>query len=133
VVLEAKAVLTKVYGVDALATTQQLTRVASGPGAILPVDGARVTAAMATADALRVDLTDALLIETVSATGAGCLVTDDSRLADACRTHGITPEQPLDGALRQEIAAWEAAHLPAKGLARVLTRTEQWLALSDAV
>lgn len=129
--LEVKAVLTKVYGADATETTQQLTQVALGPVVVLPTEAPTVIAALTTADAMQLDLSDAVLLETVSAKKAMHLATDDARLADACRRRGITPEQPFGDAQRQEIAIWEAAHLPAKGLPRVLRRIEQWLAERD--
>lgn len=45
--LEAKAVLTKVYGVEPARGTEKLTQAASGPLLILPVDASIATAAMA--------------------------------------------------------------------------------------
>jgi len=130
--LEVKAVLTKVYGVEASRATQKLTRIASGPLVILPAELPVVLAAMATADDLELDLTDAVLLEMTLGQQAPHLATDDAHLAEACRRLGITPEEPLDNALRQEVAAWESAHLPAKGLPRVLDRIYRWLAQRDA-
>jgi hypothetical protein len=84
-------------------------------------------AAMHTADRHGIDLTDAVLLHTVQERGALWLATDDTKLAQACRRVGVTPETPIDAALRQQMAAWEAAHLPAKGLPRVLRQIHQWL------
>jgi predicted nucleic acid-binding protein len=131
--LEVKAVLTKVYGVEATEVTQKLTQVVSGPLAVLPVDAALVLAAMSTADRLRLDLTDAVLLETALAQQATNLATDDGRLADSCRKLGLAPEEPFGDELRGEVAAWESAHLPAKGLPRVLGRIERWLVERDEV
>ena len=61
------------------------------------------------------------------------LATDDSRLADSCRKLGLAPEKPFGDELRGEVAAWESAHLPAKGLPRVLGRIERWLGERDEV
>jgi hypothetical protein len=88
---------------------------------------ATALAAMNTADALNIDLTDAVLLQVAQARGASWLATDDSKLAWACQQVGITPETPIDAVLRQQIAAWEAANLPAKGLPRVLCQIHQWL------
>jgi hypothetical protein len=55
------------------------------------------------------------------------LATDDTKLANACEAVGITSESPISAALRQEMAAWEAANLPAKGLPRVLRQIHEWL------
>ncbi len=57
-------------------------------------------------------------------------MTDDQRLARACVASAITAVSPLDAALRQQVATWEAAHLAPKGLPRILRRVHQWLASS---
>ncbi len=128
--LEFKAILTKVYSVDGLLTTQKLAQLATGPLAILSIDVAVVLAAMSTADTLGIDLTDAILLQTVQKQGVTRLATDDSKLIQACRQLGIVPENPIDTALRQQMAAWEAANLPTKGLPRLLYQIYQWLGRS---
>jgi predicted nucleic acid-binding protein len=130
--LEVKAVLIKVYGVAPAQTTQKLIQVASGPLVVLPVEAATIVAAMATADALQLDLTDAVLLETALAQRAKHLVTDDAGLAATSRQFGLTCEEPFDPALRQAVAAWETTHLPAKGLPRVLHQVHRWLTQKDA-
>ncbi|ETW97214.1 MAG: hypothetical protein ETSY2_45005 [Candidatus Entotheonella gemina] len=125
--LETKAVLTKVYGVDSSLATQKLSQFAAGPIAILSIDVATVLSAMHTADSLRVDLTDAALLQAVQAQGATRLTTDDRALARACREMGITPENPIDADLRQEMVVWEADNLPTRGLPRFLRQLYQWL------
>jgi len=82
---------------------------------------------MSTAEAMGIDLTDAVLLQTAQAQGALWLATDDSKLMQACQQVGITPETPIDATLRQQMAAWEVANLPAKGLPRVLRQVHQWL------
>jgi len=124
---EAKAILTKLYAVDAALASQKLAQFAVGPIVIVAVDFATALAAMNTADTLNIDLTDAVLLQSVQMQGATRLATDDSKLAQACRQVGITPETPIDAFLRQQMTAWESAHLPAKGLQRVLRQIHQWL------
>jgi hypothetical protein len=82
---------------------------------------------MHTADVLGLDLTDAVLLHTAQVRGALWLATDDMKLAQICRQVGVTPETPIDAALRQQMVAWEAANLPAKGLPRVLRQIHRWL------
>jgi hypothetical protein len=82
---------------------------------------------MHTADVFGLDLADAVLLHTVQALEALWLATDDMKLMQACRRVGVTPETPIDIALRQQMAVWEAANLPAKGLPRVLRQIHQWL------
>jgi predicted nucleic acid-binding protein len=125
--LEIKAILTKVYAVDHATASQKLAQFAGGPLAVADVDGATVLAAMYLADTLRVDLTDAVLLHTAQARGAAWLATDDQKLAQVCGPLGFTPETPLDAGLRQQIAAWEAANLPVKGLPRILRQIHHWL------
>jgi hypothetical protein len=55
------------------------------------------------------------------------VATEDQQFAQVCSQLGITPQSPLDAGLRQQVAAWEAANLAPKGLARVLRRVYGWL------
>jgi len=124
---EAKAILTKVYAVEAVLASRKLAQFAAGPIVITAVDHPIALAAMHTADALGLDLTDAVLLHAVPARGALWLATDDTKLSQACRQVGVTPETPIDAALRQQMVVWETANLPAKGLPRVLRQIHQWL------
>ena len=124
---EVKAILTKVYAVDAVLASRKLAQFAAGPIVVTAVDPPIALAAMHAADVLGIDLTDAVLLHTVQARGALWLATDDTKLAQACRQVGVTPETPIDTALRQQMVVWEAANLPAKGLPRVLRQIHQWL------
>ena len=113
---EAKAILTKVYAVDAVLASRKLAQFTAGPIVVTAVDHPVALAAMHTADVLGLDLTDAVFLHTVQARGALWLATDDTKLGQACRQVGVTPETPIDTALRQQMVVWEAANLPAKGL-----------------
>ncbi len=128
--LEAKAILVKVYAVDAAAASQKLAQFAAGPIVVVPVDLSAILAAMNVADELNIDLTDAVLFHLTQAHGASRLATDDVLLARACQQMGILPETPIDSALRQQMAQWEAGHLPAKGLPRILKQVHLWLSKS---
>jgi len=74
---------------------------ASGPILVVPTGQAATLAAMNSADKYGIDLTDALLLHTSQAQKATALATDDSKLAQACKQVGITPENPIDPALRR--------------------------------
>ena len=124
---EAKAILTKVYGVSTTLASQKLTQFVAGPIIVTTVDSEAALDAMDMADTLRIDLTDAVLLQAAQAQGATHLVTDDVKLAHACQQIGINPETPIDAALRQRMAVWEAANLPMKGLPRLLRQIHQWL------
>ena len=117
VIAEAKYVLTKVYGVADGAATAQLVQFARGPVVLPHVDLATVTSAFQLADSHGLDLTDAVLLHLTARHGTRCIVTEDQRLGQACVQRGITPVSPLDASLRQQTAAWEAAHLAAQGAA----------------
>jgi predicted nucleic acid-binding protein len=60
VLLEAKAGLTKVYGVAPSSATDKLAQLAAGPLLVLPVDVPTVVPAIRSADSLQLDLTDAV-------------------------------------------------------------------------
>jgi len=124
---EAQAILTKVYTVEALLAARKLAQLTAGPIVVTAVDLPTALAAMNMAAAMNIDLTDAVLLQTAQAQGALWIATEDGKLAQACRQVGITPETPIDAALRQQMALWETANLPAKGLPRVLHQIYQWL------
>jgi predicted nucleic acid-binding protein len=128
---EVKGILTKVYGVDAIYSSQLLAQLTSGPIIVRAVDLTTALAAISTADTHGIDLTDALLLQTAQKQGVSRLATDDGKLIKVCHKLGITPENPIDSAIRQQIATWETANLPVKGLPRVLRQIHQWLSQHD--
>ena len=127
VLLEAKSVLTKVYGVDPAVATQRLTQMVSGPVTLIDLTPADVIAALQVADSLALDHTDVALLLLAQNRGAGFLATDDQRLSAICPQFGVKPLSPLDATLRQAVSAWEASHIPPKGLQRVLRQVYHWL------
>jgi predicted nucleic acid-binding protein len=127
VLFEAKNIVTKVYSVQPGLATQKLLQFAAGPVALLDLDPAAATSALQLADTYGLDLTDAVLLHLTRLCGASTIATEDQQLARACAQLGITPQSPLDAGLRQQVAAWEAANLAPKGLARVLRRVCTWL------
>ena len=130
VLFEAKGILTKVYRVAPAEATKKLTPFAAVPVALLDLDPATALSVLQLADTHDIDLTDAVLLHLARQHGAGHLATEDQRLAQACTQLGITPVSPLDATLRQQVAAWEAANVAPKGLARALRRVHQWLSQS---
>ena len=101
--LEAKAVLTKIYGIEAGVVTTNLAAFAEELFDVLPVDAATTLAAMKLADAQGLDFTDSLLLVSARSLGAATLATDDQKLARACAQFGIGVENPVDGFLRQQM------------------------------
>lgn len=127
VVIEAQAVLTKVYGVNPVDSTRTLGQLLSVPVAIVDLSAPDVLAAFKLADTHRLDVTDAVLLELCRRHGAKHMATDDQRLAQTCGLMGIAPESPIDASLRQAITAWEVVNIAPRGLPRVLRRVHQWL------
>ena len=125
--LEVKAILTKVYGVDANLVSQQLSQFSAGPIEIIEVDLSMTLAAMQIADTLKIDITDAVLVQASRVQGAKTVATDDRKLIQACRQVELTPETPIDDTLRRQMASWEATNLPQKGLPRILRQIYHWL------
>ena len=125
--LEAKAILTKVYAVDVNLVSQQLSQFSAGPIEIVEVDLPITLAAMQSADTLEIDITDAVLVQTTLARNANILATDDRKLIQACHQVDIAVENPIDSSLRRQMASWEAENLPQKGLPRILRRIHLWL------
>lgn len=125
--LEAVAVLHKVYGIPVGEVRQKLVEICVGPVSILPVNEWTVLEAIERSESLGIDLTDAVLLVLALQQGTSSIATEDERFAEACQKSGLQVETVLDAVLRGQVAEWEAQHLPAKGLPRVLCRIEQWL------
>ena len=90
---EVKAILTKVYAVDTLFASRKIEMFVAGPIVVVEVDLATAITAMKLADALRIDMTDAVLLHTSQAIGAPFLATDDKKLAQACRQVGMVADR----------------------------------------
>ncbi len=125
--LEAQAILTKVYDVDVNLASQQLSQFSAGPIEIIEVDLPITLTSMQIADALKIDITDAILLQVTRTRGANVLATDDRKLIQACHQVDIAVENPIDVSLRRQMASWESENLPQKGLPRILRRIHQWL------
>ena len=125
--LEAKAILTKVYAVDANLVSQRLSQFSAGPIEIIEVDLSITLASMQIADTLEIDMTDAVLLQAARTRSVNTLATDDRKLVHACHQVDITVENPIDIQMRRQMASWESKNLPQKGLPRILSRIHQWL------
>ena len=125
--LEAKAILTKVYVVDATLASQRIAQFSAGPIEIIEVDLPMTLAAIQIADMLGIDITDAVLVQASLTRGAKILATDDRKLIQACSQIDLVPETPIDDLLREQMADWETRNLPQKGLPRILKRIYHWL------
>lgn len=112
--------------------TQKIVQLANGPIILLDLKPADVPKIIGLADNHALDLADAILLHLVRENAAPYLVTEDAHLASVCTKFGVTPISPIDAALRQAIATWEASFLPPKGLPRILRRVHQWLSQSHA-
>ena len=110
--LEAGAVLRKVYGVDPTLAAQKLAQFASAPILVLPVDAVLPATALLSAGQLGIDLADAVLLESCRMHGVSIVCTDDAKLGETCVQLGLSAETPIPAALRQQMVAWESAHLP---------------------
>jgi predicted nucleic acid-binding protein len=78
-----------------------------------------------------IDFNDAILLQTCRERSVTAMATDDVRLASACGAFGIAVENPIDAAARAQMASWEHANLPAKGLPRLLLRVHRWIEARD--
>ena len=125
--LEAKAILTKVYAVEVNLTSQQLSQFSAGPIEVVEVGLPITLAALQIADTLEIDITDAVLVQATRTRNANVLATDDRKLIQACHQVDIAVENPIDVSLRRQMASWEAENLPQKGLPRILRQIHRWL------
>ncbi|RKU06952.1 hypothetical protein C6501_17980 [Candidatus Poribacteria bacterium] len=125
--LEAVSILTKIYDIGFNLASQQLSQFSAGPIEIIEVDLPITLTSMQIADALEIDITDAVLLQATRARGANVLATDDRKLIQACDQVDIVVENPIDVSLRRQMASWESENLPQKGLPRILKRIHHWL------
>jgi predicted nucleic acid-binding protein len=89
VLIEAKAILTKVYSVDASAATTKLAQFSNVPITFADLDAAGVHAAFQLADVHDLNTTDAVLLQLAVSTGARNIATADQHFAKVCCQFGI--------------------------------------------
>lgn len=126
-VVEGITIMTKVYGVESEIARRLTTGFAYGPINILPIELEIITAAADLSILHDVDINDAVLLQTCIEHGIACIATDDRRFTKICANFGIIVENPITPKIRQQMAAWEAANLPPRGLQRLLSHIHQWL------
>jgi predicted nucleic acid-binding protein len=128
--IEVHRVLIGVYGVVENEADRKLTDFLSA----LTVDSptSELTAAsLPLRQSYGIDFNDPILLQTCRKRSVTALATDDGRLAAACAAFGIAVENPIDATVRAQMASWESAHLPAKGLPRLLLRVHRWIDARD--
>lgn len=127
-ILEARAILIRVYGVAPAAATAKLSQLAEGDMEIDGIDAAAMTAAMRLADEESMDVTDAVLLLAARDRQDAVIATDDRGLVRSCSRLGVDVVCPVDQQLRATMAKWESERLPTKGLPRILGQVHAWLA-----
>lgn len=125
--VEFYSVLTHIYGIDSQSASQKTRELLDKPIEILPLDGHTVTAALQLANTYNLDTNDAILLQTCLVSGINEIATDDRRFARACDNLGIVVENPITPTIRQQMATWEVANLPQRGLPRLLLHIHRWL------
>ena len=105
VLFEAKATLTKIYGVDPGVATQKLTQFATVPVVLLELDAAVALSAVQLAvHAHGLDLHWDVPSSCHAEHGLVFMATEDQKFAQVCTQFGVTPQSPFDAALRQQVA-----------------------------
>jgi predicted nucleic acid-binding protein len=128
--IEVHRVLVSVYGIDEGEADRKLTDFLSALE-VESLTSALTAASLPLRQAHGIDFNDAILLQTCRERSVTALATDEGRLASACGAFGITVENPVDAAVRAQMATWENANLPAKGLPRVLLRVHRWIEARD--
>lgn len=128
--IEMHRVLISVYGVppsDSNAKFDDFQKALT----VVPLTTSIVKKALSLRSQHGIDLNDAILLETCLQEGVSAVATDDRALSTACASLGLSVENPIDDALRKEMADWEDQHLSPKGLPRVLLSVHRWLSQRD--
>jgi predicted nucleic acid-binding protein len=89
VILETRAILTKVYGVSAELVSRKLAELVSGPILVEELDSETATTAFDLADSMGLDLTDAVLLHSAQRNGAQWIATEDQKLRQSCGHVGL--------------------------------------------
>lgn len=124
--VELLRVLVGVYGVSELDAHAKFTDLRKAL-VVAELTGDLATASLSLRQTYGIDFNDAVLLQTCLQRGISTLATDDRKLAAACAALQIDAEDPIDASIRAQMAKWETANLPAKGLPRVLMRVHRWL------
>jgi len=124
--VEMRQVLVSVYG---LSESDADTKFEDFRAAleVYPLSDNIVVAALSLRRIHRIDLNDAVLLESAIRRGVSVICTDDRGLARACEAVGIAPESPINEALREQMSQWEESNIPSKGLPRVLLQVHRWI------
>lgn len=130
VMLEVYQALTRDYAVAPESTTAEIDRLTRAPLIWRPIDANQATATFTARQQHSVDSADAHLLQ-LARDDRGMLITLDRRLLRAAQAEGVVTRNPITPGLAINIARWEEAHLPAKGLGRFLSGVEQWLRTED--
>jgi len=129
--VEFYTVLTRNYGVDRQSTIQKTMELVDKPIEILSLEGHTVAAAIRLANEYNLDTNDAILLQLCLTSSINVIATDDRRFAHACDDLGITVENPITAVVRQQMAVWEEANLPPRGLPRLLLHIHRWLEVQN--
>ena len=129
--VEFYSVLTRNYGVDRQSARQKTMEIVGKPIEILSLEEHTVTAAIRLASEHNLDTNDAILLQTCLNSDINIIATDDRRFARACDDWGISVENPITPTVRQQMADWEEANLPPRGLPRLLLPIHRWLEARD--
>jgi predicted nucleic acid-binding protein len=130
VLLEVYQVLFRDYRVAPDNAAQVTERLAQLALEWVPLDVSQAVAATSLRARHRVDSADAILL-LLAIEDRGTLVSLDEHLLATGQALGLAIRNPITAELAAQIAHWEADHLPAKGLARILTSVERWLQAQD--
>lgn len=132
VLFEVFQVLTREYAVSRSAAGAEVALLARSPISWAGLQAQATAEVAAVAEREGLASTDAVLLH-LAERDRGVLVTQDARLLRAAQARGVAARNPIRKELAAEIAAWESAHLPEKGLARLLGAVLKWLRGQDPV
>lgn len=132
VLFEMFQVLTREYAVSRSAARAEVDLLARSPISWAGLQAQQVTEVVAIAEKEGLASTDAVLLH-LAEKNRGVLVTQDSRLLRAAQARGVAARNPIHKDLAAQIAAWESANLPEKGLTRLLGPVLKWLRAHDPV
>jgi len=125
--IEIYFVLIRIYSIAEEQASDTIERLMRTPIELVSADESDVTATLRLCASHHLDTNDALQLHLCRQLGIHRLATDDGHLTNVALAYGLTVENPIDETLRQQMATWEAAHLPAKGLPRLLGHVYGWL------
>jgi predicted nucleic acid-binding protein len=123
--------LTIYYGINPKTVTKQLELLSESNIQFHSLSIEEIVACFNRNLSLAIDIIDYRLFYLAEKGKVPIIVTDDFRFGKFIQSQGLIWETPIKSATREDLNSWENAHMPPKGLPRILTHNYRYLEKID--